>query len=170
MTFEEQNKLVLDRNRRVQRVADFGAQAISELRKAIASSEFNQCFIELKDGSSKGTMKVCYHGYEILFCVEIEAKAQSPMHSDSAEHLVFPYLKISARLSAYHLSYEGSPNDKPKGHLLAKLEIRSTQEPCEDFFWDEEYELHRRQLNEFAQPFLVRVFRTAFDNGMMLRP
>ncbi len=49
------------------------------------------------------------------------------MHSDSVEHLTFPYMMISAKVSAHHLSHEGGPNDKPKGHLLAKLEMRSSE-------------------------------------------
>ncbi|HTA30316.1 MAG TPA: hypothetical protein VK731_07510 [Candidatus Cybelea sp.] len=147
--------LIQQQSEPVKQLAEMGASAILAMESSIKKEELEEFFIK-EANPSKGSLKINYYGYVILFRIEIKL--------DSTKE---GFLSVSsAKLAAYHLNYEAGPKETPKESPLAECNFNVAGD-----FWASYWgNIGYYTVEQFASYFLAEVFRQALSKGMALRP
>jgi len=140
--------IIAQHSQRIKDLADMGLKLIAELAKSIEKEQLTE-FFTVGDGPSKGSLRVCYFGYTILFRIEMELAPKEE---------VIQFAESGPLLAAYNLTNDAGPKEI---FLTGGKFNKSGHIECEDGSYP---------LEEFATVFLAQVFNAALEKGMKLRP
>ncbi len=147
--------LIRQQSESVKPLADMGIKAVAALEKSIKGDELEE-FLAKESSPSKGSLKVSYYGYGILFRTEIKLDANKE-----------GFLTVSsARLAAYHVPYESGPKESQKETFLAECNFNIAGDFWASYWGNVGY----YEIEQFAPYFLAEVFKQALIKGMVLRP
>jgi hypothetical protein len=143
--------LIRQQSDSVKPLADMGVKAIAALEKSIKGDELDE-FLVKESNPSKGSLKVSYYGYAILFRTEIRLDANKE-----------GFLTVSsARLAAYHVPNESGSKET----FLAECNFNVAGDFWASYWGNVGY----YEIEQFAPYFLAEVFKQALIKGMALKP
>ena len=125
-------------------LAKTGSSVITELKKCLEEQLQEDFPIEPEKEPSERSLSASYHGLRMRFCIEIQ--------------MIEPAI---GKLVAFHWTYDAEPK-----------EIRLVERTFdhEGKFTANDWPEANKQLDKFASFFLLDVFKSALEKGLVLRP